>query len=82
MDEKTTRPRAAASARGKARRRLRREKMSRIKHAHHDYMGCVITRNDAPGHRLRWSALTPGGSVAADTLAGVKALIRDKAGKR
>lgn len=38
------------------------------------YRGVLISRNDGPGHRLRWSAL---GYGAADTLAGMKALIRD-----
>jgi hypothetical protein len=37
------------------------------------YRGHVIFRNTAPGSRLRWSA----GRFAADTLAGIKYLIRE-----
>jgi hypothetical protein len=38
------------------------------------YMGCIIWRNDEPGYRLRWSSI---GIGAADTLAGMKRLIRE-----
>lgn len=38
------------------------------------YRGATIWRNDRPGHGLRWHAL---GYGAADTLAGMKALIRE-----
>lgn len=40
----------------------------------HRYRGINIYRN-APGHRLRWFSIAP--SLAADTLAGMKALIRE-----
>ena len=39
---------------------------------YHEYRGVIISRATEP-HRLRWSAL---GYGAADTLAGMKALIR------
>jgi len=38
------------------------------------YRGHVIWRNAPGSNRLRWTAL---GGFAADTLAGIKALIRD-----
>lgn len=38
------------------------------------YRGVNIWRNTEPGHRLRWSAL---GYGAADTLEGMRRLIRD-----
>jgi hypothetical protein len=40
------------------------------------YRGVTIWRNDSPGHRLRWTA----GRLAADTLQGLKALIREQEG--
>jgi hypothetical protein len=42
--------------------------------AYHTYYGVTIWRNTKPGYRLRWSAL---GGFAADTLAGIKQLIRE-----
>lgn len=42
-------------------------------HLYHDYMGVTIWRNTAPG-KLRWTAL---GGFAADTLGGIKRLIRE-----
>ena len=39
----------------------------------HEYRGVTIFRNTEPGFRLRWSAL----GFAADTLAGIKSLIRE-----
>lgn len=48
--------------------------MSRI------YKGWIITRNTSPGHALRWSAWESGkGRLAADTLIGLKRLIREVA---
>lgn len=41
-----------------------------------EYYGVLIHRNTEP-HKLRWWAFTPNGRVAADTLAGIKELIRD-----
>jgi hypothetical protein len=38
------------------------------------YRGVIIWRNTRPGYALRWSAT---GFGAADTLAGMKALIRE-----
>lgn len=38
------------------------------------YRGVIIWRNTRPGHALRWSAT---GYGAADTLAGMRALIRE-----
>jgi hypothetical protein len=46
-----------------------------------EYFGCIIERNTEPGYRLRWSALTPSGMVAADTLAGIKQLIKERLDK-
>ena len=40
---------------------------------HHTYYGVTLWRNTEPGYRLRWSAL---GGFAADTLAGLKQLVR------
>lgn len=39
---------------------------------HSTYCGVTIWRNTAPGYALRWT----GGGMAADTLAGLKRLIR------
>lgn len=38
-----------------------------------EYRGVTICRNTGPGARLRWTAL---GGFAADTLQGIKSLIR------
>jgi len=42
---------------------------------HSEYFGVSIWRNMAPGYALRWMA----GRFAADTLAGIRALIREEA---
>jgi hypothetical protein len=42
---------------------------------HSTYRGVDLYRNTEPGYRLRWSALGVG---AADTLAGLKSLVRMK----
>jgi hypothetical protein len=42
----------------------------------HTYMGVLIHRNTEP-HKLRWWAFGPQGLIAADTLAGIKSLIRE-----
>lgn len=39
------------------------------------YFGVNIYRNTEPGYRLRWSTVSP--NRAADTLAGIKELIRE-----
>lgn len=39
------------------------------------YFGVNIYRNTEPGYRLRWSTIAP--NRAADTLAGIKELIRE-----
>ena len=49
--------------------------MNRKFHNHHRYMGHTIWRNTEPGYRLRWSCVGVG---SADTLAGIKRLIKDK----
>lgn len=42
------------------------------------YFGVVIFRNTEPGYALRYTARTDSGmSLAADTLAGIKWLIRE-----
>lgn len=41
---------------------------------YHEYMGTIIWRNTEPGYALRWYSL---GYGAADTLAGMKQLIRE-----
>jgi len=41
---------------------------------HSTYHGITIYRNTDPGYRLRWYAIGVG---AADTLAGLKQLIRE-----
>ena len=43
-----------------------------------EYMGESIMRNTCPGYALRWSCL---GYGAADTLQGMKALIREAKGR-
>ncbi len=45
------------------------------KHLHHQYMGHTIWRNTEPGQRLRWYTVAP--SFSADTLAGIKELIKE-----
>ena len=40
----------------------------------HTYMGFNIYRNEEPGYKLRWYTVAP--SLAADTLAGMRQLIR------
>lgn len=43
-----------------------------------EYRGVTIFRKTTPGHALRWNARTSDGrSLAADTLAGMKELIRE-----
>jgi hypothetical protein len=42
--------------------------------AHSTYYGVLIWRNTQPGYKLRWTA----GRLAADTLAGIRSLIRDE----
>jgi hypothetical protein len=42
-----------------------------------EYKGCTIWYSTEPGYRLRWTAMTARGQVAADTLAGIKQLIRE-----
>ena len=42
------------------------------------YYGVNIWRNQSPGHYLRWSAM---GFGSADTLAGMKHLIKEALGK-
>jgi hypothetical protein len=39
------------------------------------YFGVNIYRNTEPGYRLRWSTIAP--NLAADTLAGIRQLIRE-----
>lgn len=46
---------------------------------HLRYRGCNITLNE-PSHRLKYSAMTPAGSVSADTIEGIKAMIRRRTG--
>jgi hypothetical protein len=46
------------------------------KHLHHQYRGVTIWRNTTPGYALRWNARTEWGPVSADTLAGIRELIR------
>ena len=40
------------------------------------YMGILIHRNTEP-HKLRWWAFGPNGQLAADTLDGIKSMIRN-----
>jgi hypothetical protein len=42
---------------------------------HSEFFGVTIWRNTSPGYRLRWTA----GRFAADTLDGIRRLIRDDA---
>ncbi len=43
-----------------------------MKTIHSIYFGLVIWRNTGPGYQLRWTA----GRLAADTLVGIRGLIR------
>lgn len=43
----------------------------------HTYMGIIITRTSPNGSGIRWHAFGPKGQLRADTLAGMKRLIRD-----
>lgn len=43
---------------------------------HSTYFGVDIYRNTEPGYRLRYRARTRIGGIAADTLDGIRALIR------
>lgn len=45
------------------------------------YYGIDIHYNAEPGYRLKWWAFTPSGQVSADTLDGIKQLIRQSLGK-
>lgn len=47
-----------------------------------EYRGVTIYRSTEPGYRLPWTADGGGGSLAADTLAGIKELIRDNLPKK
>jgi hypothetical protein len=47
-----------------------------------DYRGVPITRSTEPGYRLPWRAYVDDHFVSADTLAGLKALIRQAQGDR
>lgn len=42
------------------------------------YRGCLIERAGVNASGIRWNALTTAGMVRADTLAGIKELIREK----
>lgn len=44
-----------------------------------EYRGVLIHRNTSP-HLIRWWSLGTGTMLAADTLAGMRALIRDAHG--
>jgi hypothetical protein len=44
---------------------------------HSAYRGASIYRNTEPGYRLRWTALCFGKRFAADTLDGIRRLIRE-----
>ena len=44
------------------------------------YMGCNIERKSIPGYALPWSAYVNGHFIYADTLAGIKAGIREELG--
>ena len=47
---------------------------------HHIYMGCNITRASRNSAGLRWESFTPKGRVRADTLVGIKQLIKEMLG--
>jgi hypothetical protein len=43
-----------------------------------EYMGCIIWRKASPGSALKWTSSTAfRGHIAADTLEGIKAMIRE-----
>lgn len=44
---------------------------------HREYMGCTIWRADVPGSSMPWSSVTVFRRVCADTLEGIKKLIRE-----
>ena len=41
------------------------------------YMGCILVRDTSPGCRLSWPAYTGETFLQADTLAGLKALVKE-----
>lgn len=47
---------------------------------HSTYRGCHITRAGSNNAGLRWHAFTPAGAVRADTLQGIRDLIRARIG--
>jgi len=47
------------------------------RHAYHAYRGAILWRATEPGARLRWTAVVDGRQYAADTLAGIRSLVRD-----
>ena len=47
-----------------------------------EYMGRLLERDSSPGYRLPWSAYTGETFLYADTLAGLKELIRHAKGKK
>lgn len=46
-----------------------------------EYMGCLLERDSSPGYRMPWSAYTGETFLYADTLAGLKELVRKAKGK-
>lgn len=44
---------------------------------HSTYFGVTIWRRTGAGYATRWTAAGPQGQLAADTLAGIRQLIRD-----
>jgi hypothetical protein len=48
---------------------------------HSTYLGRSIWRNTSAGYSLRWLACSDAGQFAADTLAGLRQLVRRTAGR-
>jgi hypothetical protein len=44
---------------------------------HSTYFGVFIWRKTTPGYQLPWTAVVNGDMLAADTLAGIRELIRE-----
>lgn len=45
---------------------------------HSEYFGCDIFKKDTFGHSLKWSSYVKDSFVYADTLSGIKRMIRER----
>lgn len=45
---------------------------------HSEYFGCIISKKDSFGYSLKWESYVNGSFVYADTLSGIKQMIRER----